>query len=205
MFGFGEEPSFARLREMQKQQAERQKQIGKLEDRLRDIEIEGDGLLNPGDRVDAAIEAVTKREALRQQYKGIETEIAQQQSQIRNYATEVAQLVDAYNCAQGERKQLISEISRTPDGEAKDKLWTELAKTLRRLGWCEDNAKLTAEAEKIERELADRCPYLTLTEAWHWVNGQLIRERDHTEGPGRVAYGKGARLLKSEAARLGVS
>jgi hypothetical protein len=100
------------------------------------------------------------------------------------------------------RMVLYHSIAEARTREQTDTLRDELLKTLRSLAWAgsDDAAK---EARQLQRLIEDEADYIILRRAWHWTNDRRLVSETDPEGR-FVAFGKGQRVDRNEAQRLGL-
>jgi hypothetical protein len=143
-----------------------------------------------------------ERERKRQRALDLVTRIHRCEQDAGDLASEATQMADDYEGLLSARVRLSRELGNRR-GESRATILTRLATVLRRLAHYEGNEALTAEVQRLEAEAADASPWWTCDQCYCWQNGRLIPESRMT-GVGTVAFGKGVRIEKTEARRLGL-
>jgi chromosome segregation ATPase len=202
---FGRKKSIALLETLQREESENLKRIDELQ--VSQSRLNAENLsLTAGDSTDEGIAAVRKRAKLRAEYEACEAQIAQLKRQVGDGRQRQRQMAEKYEWLQQTRKQVISDLAGfRPESEEYDQALARLAGLLRMLYRFEGEPALIVEAERIERDVESRNPWFIVPEPYVWNNGRLLKESDpENVGSGRVAFGKGAQVEKSEALRLGL-
>jgi len=201
---FGQQKTFALLKKSQDEAAAAKDQIEKLRTRMAELEFQN-GALVEGTDTASSVDTVRKRGRLRAEYEEVEGRIVALEHQIRISGEEQAQLSLAYEHLTSNHKSAIEELSRLEPGEEKDAALGRLAQILKLLSHYEQDLKYRAEAEGIERDIAERSPYYVLPEAWVRENasGKLVPESELITN-GVQIYGKGIKVLKTELQQVGI-
>ena len=203
MFGLTREPNFALLNRLRAEAREFQERIDQLHRTQAELTAEHQAL-EADINTEVSIGSVRKRARLRANYEATERAIADFERRLRDSQNEQRGVIEAYQEVVEYRKRLLAKAAALEPGSDLDECLGQLAGLLRVLHHYEGDAKLLKESAKLEAEIQARSPWYVLPEAWVYNSaGKLIKETE-LAGVGRVAFGRGAKITKDEARRLGI-
>jgi hypothetical protein len=201
----------ARFALLDKNTAERERLSKDITDRQkRQAQIQRDGA-----EVDRKMSATTDPELLTElarnrlslinEYERVTTELNRMNKERERLVREATDLQDNYDRLTLKRRRLGQRLGEQLSPEQRAETETELAKVLWGLGVLGDDERLKAEAKRILQKLEDESPWFVVPETYVWNKDRLLRESDpENVGPGRLAYGRGHRITKDEARRVGI-
>jgi hypothetical protein len=173
-----------------------------------------------------------RRVELKKQYDEAEAALRTTQHQLKNTEREYQEWVTNFAQWEHQAKQLQRELASATDqqfdmvisgtGEAprrnREAIENELLEVAKMLAAFSNDAGLMREYQELEKRIADTKPYIVLKNSYvRLADGEIVTEQEFQEraiklgsdvvsrGATSSGYCPGARVLREEAARLGLS